>query len=215
MKRIILLTTVSLFTLLSQAQITKGSVLLGGGIFLSDMKSDDPAYYHNNRLQWGIAPSVGKAVKENLIYGITLSYNNWKDRDPNYSGKQINDNYGGGLFLRKYLPLGKGFYLFGEPGLDFFYGKHTIYQNETDYSVTKNWNVYLNFDPGISYAVSRKFHLEAGLGNLVSISYGRSKTEYSYLNTSYPPSHGSGFSLSSSLSTTTQLFVGLKFLLAK
>ena len=205
MKKLFILTSASLFALFAQAQITKGSILLGGSLNFNQSKSDGSSS-NINSTYWGIAPSFGIALKENLVYGINLNYNH---------NQSSSNTYAGGIFLRKYYPLGNNFYLFGEPSLNYSHQESKVVTPISDNSVYKFWSVDLGLRPGISYALSRKFQLETGLGNLVDISYSKSKTEYFNTTTPAPPSKVSQFGLSSSLSSTVQLNVGLRFLIAK
>jgi hypothetical protein len=205
MKKFVLSTLASFIVIFSQAQITKGSILLGGGVTFNKTKYDG-SYPYNNSNYWGISPSFGIALKENLVYGININY---------YHYQYSSNNYGGGIFLRKYFPLGKNFYFFGEPELNYRRMKSESYPYATDYSIIKNWSLNLGLQPGISYAISRKFHLETGLGDIVYIYYEKTKTNHYYSNATVSTSKGSDFELNTNLGNAVQLNIGLRFLLAK
>jgi len=66
-----------------------------------------------------ITPVAGIAVKQNLVVGFSLSYAHNKDNLNTVNYETKSESYGAGIFIRKYVPLGKGFYLFGETGLNY------------------------------------------------------------------------------------------------
>ncbi|MCU7548615.1 hypothetical protein OCK74_05775 [Chitinophagaceae bacterium LB-8] len=219
MKKILLsLISSVIISSIVHAQIDKGTVLLGGNLYLSKNKSEstDPPSdnYKNETTNFGITPSVGVAIKPNTIVGIQLGYAHGKSSIEN-SGSDKHESYRTEAFLRKYLTLGKGFYLFAQPGV--YYNGYT-YEMESSNSkrTIKEWSVGIDLYPGISYALNKRFHLEAGLGNMADLSYGQSKNE----NKSKPggetsSSKGHNFEFSSSLSTYTSINIGFRFFLGK
>lgn len=114
--------------------------------------------------------------------------------------------------MRKYLPLGKGFYLFGE-SLIFFSEAKSEPLNSSGSPIQNNYTATgLNFYPGISYAVNRKIHLEIAMNSLVSIGYSSQKTTVS--------GNGSAetiksFNMNVNANPLNQPTIGFKFLLAK
>ena len=78
MKRITLLSvSVLLFVLVTNAQITKGSIYLGGSIGASNAKGEvSTSTELGKRKSISISPSVGVAVKDNLIAGVNFYYFN-------------------------------------------------------------------------------------------------------------------------------------------
>src|SRR5688500_14694907 len=109
MKRIQLLIASSLFIVsTANAQISKGSILLGGNLSFSSVKSEDGIKQPN--LNLNLSPSIGKAIKENLIVGVGLGYSRYRN-GPKGSEIEYSNKYGGDLFVRKYYPLGRNFYL--------------------------------------------------------------------------------------------------------
>ncbi|HXB42878.1 MAG TPA: hypothetical protein VNV85_02430 [Puia sp.] len=112
MKKKILLFATVLFVVSffqAHAQINKGSILLGGQInFYTQTISPD------QKSNWiNVTPAIGKAIKDNLIVGIDVNY----ARSSNVMGvpnNQTSNLFGAGVFLRRYVQLGKGFYVFGQ-----------------------------------------------------------------------------------------------------
>jgi hypothetical protein len=193
-----------------QAQIKKGTILLGGNISASSSKTETSTTIPSEQKSRGIniSPSLGFTIKENLILGGGVNYGYSSSTEQSF--KRTNNNYGANLFLRKYLTLEKGFYLFGE-GSAFVNKANTEDKNSgTISSSNKFLTVGLNFNPGVSYAVNNRFHLEVGLNNLGYISYQKQKYT-SGSNTSKTNS----FSLGSNLSGSSPLSVGFRFLLGK
>ena len=105
-----------LLTSVLHSQINKGSVLLGGNVGFSTNKAKDTSLENNSV---SITPVAGIAVKQNLVVGFSLSYAHNKDNLNTVNYETKSESYGAGIFIRKYVPLGKGFYLFGETGLNY------------------------------------------------------------------------------------------------
>ncbi|HEY0060454.1 MAG TPA: outer membrane beta-barrel protein [Flavisolibacter sp.] len=220
-KIVLLLCSVSVFTLFASAQITKGSKLLGGGIGFGGSRSDPPFSSYSKQANASVGISVGVAIKENLVAGGSLSYGHASSNYHVPSGspdtRNTGNNYGAGTFLRRYVPLGKNFYLFGQAGLDFGISNQEQVASATTKTKSKGWNVSLNAAPGISYALTRKFQLELGFNNLASLYYGKSTSETTGTGAPAGGDKGksSSYGLSTSLGTSTPLNIGFRFLLQK
>jgi hypothetical protein len=216
MKKLTLLTLASLclLSLTSSAQITKGSVLLGGGISgyknKSGINQDE-----NTNSSFAFYPAFGLAIKENAVAGLRLSYFHSKAEQNGvvYPNVQEQNGFSAGVFYRRYMGLGKKFYLFGEGSVYYSYSK-----NRQEYTNSKslqtNNNVGVSFYPGVAFAVSRKIHLEVGLNDLVDLSYGSNKMETTLSGTT-TISNGSGFGFSTNVSTSAPLSVGFRIVLGK
>ena len=215
MKKFILLTISFLcVAIISQGQISKGSVLLGGGISGGSKKSDN-GINETKSSSFGISPAVGLAVKENSVLGIRLMYSTSRSEEIATGRTQNANGYIAGLFFRRYKALGKDFFLFGEGALNY-----SVYQNKyknnnpnPTYSQTSH-SISLNLYPGIAYAASKRFHLEVALNNLVNLDYGWGKTE-TMSNSTTSSTKNSGFGFSTNLNTAAPLTVGFRFVLAK
>jgi hypothetical protein len=173
MKRIALLTIASfcLFSI-ANSQITKGSLFLGGSLGISSGEYKSTADTSKSSF-WYFNPVIGIAIKENSIAGIFLGYGRGTGNDTEIE----QNNYNAGLFFRKYKPLGKGFYLFGEGNLSYY---HNLYEQDdpvNGYRLQKNSGITLGIFPGLSYAVGKRFYLETALTNLLSISYSKASSE--------------------------------------
>jgi hypothetical protein len=218
MKRIFLSSLAVLIVFLSQAQIKKGTVFIGGNInfYHQSAKTDDsiylPAYPSSS---FTFYPSVGWAIKDNLVFGIVLGIGYQKNvisnLSPNYYNQQ--NTYSGGVFLRKYKVLGSGFSLFGQTNLAFDYGKTMYHADTTQSQETKIYGGSLNFYPGVAYSVNRHWQLETGLPGLVHLSYTHLKVtgETPISQTAHYASNT--FNAGTTLSNYFQFSVGLLYII--
>jgi hypothetical protein len=104
--------------------------------------------------------------------------------------------------------------LFGEGQLNFNYGKTEQEPGVGYKSTQKSYGVSLSLAPGIAYAVNRRFHLEAGLSNLVNIGYSKSKyKQVSPLSTTN--SESSGFNFFTGVSSSSPFNIGFRIVLGK
>lgn len=210
-KRTLLALFIAFFSLALNAQITKGSVLLGGGISGGKGTSES-----NNRktvtTSFSVNPAVGLAIQANAVVGLRLSYDKSKSEldDGTAENKQVSNHFGAGFFYRRYMNLSQKFYLFGEGAVYYNQGKQET-RNPWQHSDYNTSSVGVNFYPGVAYAVSRKMHLEVGLNNLLDISYNQSETK----SLSGSETKSSGLSFSTNISTSAPLTVGFRFVLGK
>lgn len=195
----------------AQAQIRKGAILLGGSIGFSNSKSDNEVSPDNKTTTLNISPAIGKAIKDNLMIGVGLSYNNIRETN-NISFKEgKTSNYGGAIFIRRYVPIINRLYIIGE-GLAAFsrYRSKTDWSNATSDASVKGWNAGLTFTPGISFAVNNKLHLETGFNNLLSIQY--QKRKYGSSGFGYPTKSKS-FSAGVNLENSSTFYLGFRILI--
>ena len=200
----------------SNAQISKGSVLLGGSLNFNSNKSEEPTY-ESKQKSVGFTPVIGLAIKPNTILGIQFGYGHYSYDFPSNLypyPDQKNSSYSSEAFLRKYFPLGKNFYAFGQGGIFFnsSKGENTSTQSKQE---LKNWGVGLEIQPGISYAVSKKFQLEMALNNMANIGFNKSETKTIPSAGETTVSKGQGFNFSSNLSTGNYFNIGFRVFLAK
>ena len=216
MKKILLaVIAVSVFVCSANAQIKKGSVFLGGDIGASTQKTNYENGSDRESKGLTIIPVFGKFVSDNLVVGGAMSFSRSKTINE-FSITSKYNSYGAGLFIRKYKPIGKnGFYVFLEGGLNGNYlttksrGPMPQYNDEM-----KRTSISLGANPGISFAVNKKLHLETGFNNLLAVSYFNEKRSQS--SASSGPYKENGFSIFSSLSNaSSQLYLGFRVLLGK
>ena len=100
-KFLLLFFSISLCTLFASAQITKGSVLLGGGLSFGTNKSEPPNGAETKQTNYGIGLSAGVAVKENTIVGGSLNYTYSIQKNETFNGTITqfeSSSYGAGVF---------------------------------------------------------------------------------------------------------------------
>jgi hypothetical protein len=153
-------------------------------------------------------------VRENLVTGIQGTFSAQNNTYDNPVQKNKNQTLGGGVFLRKYVPLLKSFYFFGQGTVDYSKSKTTQTYMGRTYSESQGSGVNLSVYPGFAFALTRKFHMEAGLNNLAVIGYSKSESEttdpgtgnITVVNTSF-------FGFSTSLGSNAAFIIGFRFLL--
>lgn len=200
----------------SQAQITKGSLFLGGDLSLSTVNAknanDENTIKQNS---FNISPVAGIAVKDNFIAGVSLNAGFSENKNP-YQATQKGNSFGAGVFARHYKNIRKsGFYVFVQNSLGAGYGEQRY--EKTDYNdlkKVKTFTVNLNIYPGISYAVSRKLHLETGFNNLLYINYSNEKNE-SWNIAATTATKTNRLYLGTSLNNLSSLYVGFRVLIGK
>jgi len=214
MKQIVLFILLAVVMVVStNAQIAKGSIWLGGSIGYSENKTDyNDGYPDYKKTNLTVTPAIGKAIKENLVAGIDLTYNNY--REQNYSGGTYyttkQNTYGAGFFLRRYLPIVKNLYVYGQGRLGFDYSKNNQTPASTYGLNSKGWSTDLTFYPGVSYAINKKLQLETGFNNLFQVQYSKTKNDDA---PGSPKSHS--FAAGINLENKAQFFLGFRFLLNK
>jgi hypothetical protein len=167
--RIFTLLVISIFIYSTSTAQQKGNVLVGGSIGFFEYDSDNFGTVYD-QTDFYLNPSVGKFYANNRMAGVNLIYGHSKFRD-SLSGNTL----GAGVFLRQFKPLGKSFFLFAEEGLNGYKSKYNDYAGSPAEIKTKEAAIYLNFYPGLAYAVNKNLWLELALPQLFSITYATRK----------------------------------------
>ncbi|HEY8897321.1 MAG TPA: hypothetical protein VIM79_21000 [Niastella sp.] len=205
------------FVFTSRAQISKSAVLLGGSIGYNKGKSK--TWQQDLKIKTFIfSPVIGVAVKENLVVGARFDYLKQTQNskyDASYSSKQDIDtkNYGGGFFLRRYVPVINRLYVFGEGTASYTALRETTTQTSMynkSVAKTKGYTTGLSFTPGVSFEVSKKFQIEGGFNSLFNVSYLKTKTTYNYSN---QPENQELFSAGISHDDNSMFYVGFRFVI--
>jgi outer membrane protein assembly factor BamA len=112
MKKLYVLFFTVLICSITQAQIKKGEIVLGGNLGYSDQSytTDIPGANSssNSNKTLFISTSFGKAIKDNLVLGADISYNH-SNSSYTPGSATTGNGFGAGVFLRKYKHLGEGF----------------------------------------------------------------------------------------------------------
>jgi hypothetical protein len=195
------------------AQINKGALWLGGNIsYYKDKQEYESIVPATTTRELGIRPAIGKAIKDNTILGADLEYYNYKNVVPYSVGSTLTTQetkrhaYGAGIFVRRYMPIVKRLYLFGQARASFTSTTETriVSYPGAASSKTNYWNTGISIYPGISVALNNKLHLESGLANLFYAQYSHGKADNGKSN---------GFSTSLSLDTKSSFYVGFRLLI--
>jgi hypothetical protein len=208
MERITLTTiAILLFAFVTKAQITKGSTFIGGQISGGKQKFTNGLNSQEQNALF-ISPAIGTAIKQNLIAGVDLTYSHSKSES---TGNPVNEGngYGAGFFLRRYAPIANRFYFFLQGRAGFSHDKNESSSGSNQYSSNSNY-YNLGLYPGVSFAITKSLHVEAGLNNLVLLSYSHGKSKQS----GYPDQTSNGFNFSTSASGSNLSFA-LRFIIPK
>lgn len=168
----LLFVSIFLTSLSATAQISKGMFFIGADLSGSLSKTEIDGDVITRQHSFNLGPHFGKVVKDNLLLGGRLAYGVYKGDTGPSTFQTVGHTYQAGVFLRKYMPLGKsGFYFFGQSGLNFLYQQHDVEQAAPNIDKSKMRTVFINLYPGVSYAVTKRLHLETSLNNLFSLNY--------------------------------------------
>lgn len=214
MYKITLLLAVTIFTAtITNAQISKDNLILGGNLSLNLNSQKNEGSESTNTTNFSIAPSIGKVYKDNHVIGLIAKYK--------FSGVSNNSNlntnsFGAGVYLRQYKPLDKGFYIFAQESLNADFDHARSIHNEPgvieDDKVT---NIYLALNPGFSYDINRRLQAELlFLNNFLSLGYQTQNTKFentnlytNYKNNTFYASSTSDFGLWNSVSLGVKIFL--------
>jgi len=222
MKHLYLVLLAASISLAGRAQIDKGDILLGGNLGFQSLRSSStsnvPISYPTNSTELSINPSFGKAIKNNTVAGFDLTYGHTSYNQGPGQESNSENTYGGGVFIRRYRPLGNGFYLFGQARLGGSYD-HIGYSNqgtspgnptaETSSTTSFSFSLF----PGIAYALNRHWQVETGLPNFLSIDFYHQRQYTGYATASEQVNTTNDFDLSSALTGNNEFSVGVKYII--
>lgn len=172
------------FVITTRAQIHKGAVWLGGSIGYNQYKDvpKDTSVHDFKINTFNLSPAVGIAVKDNLVVGIRLTYAHTKTDNDGTVLDSKGNNYGGGIFIRQYIPVVNRLYLFGEAAAAYVSTKQTDTYNQfyngsyiKSHMTYKGWNGGVSVTPGVAFSVTKKFQLETSLNSLLGVTYSKNK----------------------------------------
>jgi hypothetical protein len=204
-------------TSLLSAQVKKGSILLGGQLYYSTGTTES-GDFKTKSSGGSIGVSIGKAIKENTVAGLNLSFSPRKEVNvikwPDTANVSIhNSNYG--VFIRQYKQVAKGLFLFGEAEAGYTRATQTEeYKNITGDVSYKQQAVYISLAPGLAYQLLKKMQVELMLSNLLSLRYLVTETESDI--TQVTNTKRKEFSFYSNLNSNSSLgglAIGFRFLL--
>jgi hypothetical protein len=224
MKKLYALAVFVVLFRIAHAQVKSGDIILGGNLSYSTQSTSTPqiagtasptTFSKQNSLV--INPSIGKAIRDNLVLGLDLSYGHNSNSD-NLAGSPAEtgtvNSFTAGVFVRRYKPLGNGFYLFGQAELSggCSHSSSSTPQPGEPSTAQNGYEITLQLYPGIAYALNRRWQIETGLPNFLSIDYTHSKSTTSYPN-GIPDQSSTyhSFDLASALTGTNEFTVGVRY----
>lgn len=118
--------------------------------------------------------------------------------------------------MRKYLPIGKSFYLFGNAMLSAVSVRNTsLAAPQSGFYKQKAYSINAMVVPGITYQVNMHLFLEAALNNLLTIGYERSNIETQDGNGNNTKGVTNFFNLSSGIGSSAPLQVGVRWMIVR
>lgn len=211
---LLFIVTTLIFRLTADAQISKGSLFLGGDLGGSTQKTKSNGTIINKQEGLNISPVFGKAIKENFILGINAGLGLYENNTGASTNSQRSKSYGAGIFIRKYKQISKSpFSIFLQGGLGVNYNSNENVSPFSNFLRTKRYTISITAYPGISYTVSKRLQLETGFNNLFSLNYFTEKREFNTGPSSTERTNG--INISSSLNNLSSLYLGFRVLINK
>jgi len=195
------------------AQIKKGAIFLGGDISIygynanSEASRQDTSKLNN----YNFYPSIGWVAKDNLVVGVNLLLS-FSNRVDTYYNTKTN-RLGAGIFVRKYLPLGKSFYLFANTSLNIQSLNSTFTVQQNYHKKQTGYTINANLIPGISYQLNKSLFLEVALNGLINFGYEKINTEEYNFNSGIYKTNSNNYYLYSNLGNGVPLQVGLRWII--
>lgn len=169
MRKLILVCCALFIAALTQAQIEKGDVQLGGTI---NFNSNDFENFDNSAFR--IQPQAGLFVSSTTSIGLTVGFtsiqNTQFDQNSGNPVELTNNLFVFGTYARFHKSVVENLYLFLQPSV-------LLGTGENEFSAPQSGDINsfnVGLAPGITYFLSPKFALELNFGGL---SYNRSKAD--------------------------------------
>jgi hypothetical protein len=191
------------------AQVSKGSIWLGGNIGFSSSKNGSG---ENSKTDYySISPSIGVAVKENNILGIEWIFNRSNFKSELNEGEI--SHYGIAAFDRKYWDIVNRFYAFAHFRAGYANEKRENHYS-TDTEKSNGWSISLTAAPGLAFALSKSCYLETMLNDLFFLNYSKANNNMTNMAgiTSYESHSVSG---GINFEGTSTITLGVRFLVGK
>jgi outer membrane protein len=179
--------------LTSNAQISKGSFMLGGSLGanitmesttkntgLADMTR--PGY-----TEWNFSPTFGYFVSDGLAVGLSLNVssnymNTVQSVDKTKYENVMGSNFGVSLFARKYKAITNNVFFHGQATLGYSAGSYTDRNTAgasgfTDGDKYSSNNFGISLSPGLTYFVAPKWGIDFSLNNIIGYNMNSTKVE--------------------------------------
>lgn len=215
MKKFTLLMLMVVGGYFTQAQYAKGDRYLGGSASIYHSKEE----FGNDKrrsIGFNIAPSFMKFKTEKFALGFKVSgiYDNTKNES--VAGTVSGNSYGigAGIFGFHVLPIGKGFFLAAETGINGGYIK-----GKTDNRPVNNImfeasevNVAGYITPSLGYKITNRLIVGVNFANLLRLGYSSGKQEITnFATNTTTTAKRSGINLTSNFNNTSVGQLGITF----
>lgn len=215
------ITLVSLLVILSatiiNAQISKGSLYLGGSVGASSYKQDNSnTTTKGKQKSIFFSPALGVAIQNNLIAGINFSYSSASSKDFfNYTDYNTHA-FGAGVFLRKYYPIIKNLYFFGQSDLGYsqYQYEYPVTISNPYTSSSKNQYITTKLSAGIAFHLFKSVYIETGFPTLIELGYSKSTITNNSSGQTWT-SKTQGAYIQSYLINSGSLNFGIRFIIPK
>lgn len=198
------------------AQIKKGSTLLGVDLAFNGSKITQEINGNeikNTSSGFSSALLLGKAVKDNLFVGGSLSYSTNKYKQGGTDVEQTTNGFGGSVWSRKYIPVYGPLYAFVNGSV--YVNTSSNKANVNSAAKTNTLGLGVNLYPGISIQLKKSFFLDASLNNLANIYYTRAKIEQPDGSGGFTNQTSTNYGVSTSLGNSANpLQLGIRWILA-
>lgn len=183
--------------------IEKGTWSIEGNLSINTQNSEsfnETSDSNTDNFNFSISPTIGYAIKENLILGLGISYGYSKSEFENKNSQNLNqdfsrnNSYGIFTYVKKYFPVSNKFALHLQGEARFTFGNNTF---DDFYDIERTSETELFFvgiRPGFNYSLTKNLLLQANFG---SLGYDYFKAEIDDVNSQKANSFGFNFSSSS------------------
>lgn len=216
MKKFITLSVIVLLAFNASAQFKKGNKVLGFGLNIgqSSNNSISPVITQSSN-GFGINGSLSfaKASSETRLNGfiVNIGYGKGVSKNSNpvfTDGFSESYNAGLGYFMRKYKPLGKNFFVFGEAQAAVNYNRQILRGSQKlDYD---QYQANIGFYPGLAYKWNDRFLLELRFADFAALSYSYTERE---TDNSKEYSRGVSFGTSLGLGYLNNIGIGARWII--
>ena len=218
MKTKLTLLLLLLFASVVNAQFNSGQKMVGGQLGFGYYSNDQASNGKFKSTSISSTISLAKFVSPSLFneWGVnySYSYSHYPSNANNIDEKIYNHSFSSYFSRTKLNSLGKNFFLgfTGTGAAQFQFGKNNYITG--DYDKINSYQVSINGGMGLYYKLNRRFLLNCGLSNLLSLSFNHGETN-SYSGSSSINQTTSGINLSTGLSGFSfyNLNIGFRYLI--
>lgn len=218
MKKILLPIFIFLSFSATSQVIEKGKKILGGSVSLGfnfrlvDTASGITNASDGKNFGISLSPSIGKAIKNDLVlgYSITAGYGYAMSNSRAFKSmdKAKHIQGGVGIFLEKFIPLGKSFSLSAKTGanVNYYNSRLRSFRNDLLVSNQKSnrYGINLYLMPSLTYALNKRMLVQIFMDDFISVFYNYTSYKTETNGNTYTDKYDD-FGLSSSLNGNKQI----------